>query len=148
VCPAETTRYAWRIVALDDSEQTREVEVEVLPASVIRHLVSQDAETTHYYDDLASNWEANGDASTWTFQLRTAVTMDDGRPFTADVVRETLDANRHAISSYDEVVVIDDFTVMVELTGPNPNLIPQIALVDFVVQPCPEAHDPECHPAY
>jgi cell division protein FtsB len=147
-CPEETTRYTWRIVALDDSEQAREIEIEVVPAVAVRHLASWSAQQAAYYPDLATSWEANGDGSVWTFELRTAVTMADGRPFTADIVQETLDANPGAITRFGALVILDDYTIMIELTGPNPGMIEQISEIDFDTLPCPGQFDPDCQPVW
>jgi peptide/nickel transport system substrate-binding protein len=41
--------------------------------------------------DLAERWETSKDGLTWTFHLKKGVTWHDGRPFTAEDVKFTLD---------------------------------------------------------
>ncbi len=43
---------------------------------------------------LASGWEATEDANSWTFTLRNNVKWHDGKPFTAEDVKFTIDALR------------------------------------------------------
>jgi peptide/nickel transport system substrate-binding protein len=68
---------------------------------------------------LATSWEANEDATEWTFHLREGVTFQDGEPFNADAVKATLDhyqAQEGAGCTWiwgavDEVEVVDEYTV-------------------------------------
>jgi peptide/nickel transport system substrate-binding protein len=68
---------------------------------------------------LATSWEANEDATEWTFHLREGVTFQDGEPFNADAVKATLDhyqAQEGAGCTWiwgavEEVEVVDEYTV-------------------------------------
>ncbi|MDX6740672.1 ABC transporter substrate-binding protein [Actinocorallia sp. A-T 12471] len=60
-------------------------------------LVAQDPATGEIGPWLAERWEANADATAFTFHLRDGVTFSDGTPLTADVVKANFDdiiANR------------------------------------------------------
>lgn len=72
---------------------------------------------------LATSWEPNADATSWTVKLRPNVTFHDGTAFNAEAVKRNLDnAVKAPVSSmalgglFKEVVVVDDLTVRVDLT--------------------------------
>ena len=93
---------------------------------------------------LATSWEANDDASVWTFHLRDGVSFTDGTPFDAEAVKFNFDrwnlrdhefnftdegkdftsftyvfGGYHGDSGYEieSVEVVDDLTVQFNLTG-------------------------------
>ena len=81
--------------------------------------------------DLATGWEANEDATVFTFKLRQGVTFHDGTPFTsADVVatfRAILDPEfgspaRAVLDMIESVESVDDHTVRFILNVPYADL--------------------------
>lgn len=80
--------------------------------------------------NVAESWEAAAD-NTWRFKLRKDVKFSDGTPLTGEDVKYSimriLDkqmASTHAsqLSTIKDVVVVDDHTVDVVTTGPDPQL--------------------------
>jgi peptide/nickel transport system substrate-binding protein len=76
---------------------------------------------------LATAWEPIGDGEGWRFTLREGVTFHDGSDFTADDVLfsyERANSEQSDVSSWfapvSDVVVVDDYTVDVMTTAPNP----------------------------
>lgn len=76
---------------------------------------------------LATSWETIGDGAGWRFKLREGVTFHDGSEFNADDVifsyRRASDENsdtRSWFAPVSEVVKVDDYTVDVVTTAPNP----------------------------
>ncbi|MEM6624315.1 MAG: ABC transporter substrate-binding protein [Pseudomonadota bacterium] len=78
--------------------------------------------------ELAESFEANDDATVWTFKLRQGVKWHDGSAFTADDVIYSM--NRHLgaesaskakvlVGDVKEWVKVDNFTVRAELSAPN-----------------------------
>ena len=68
--------------------------------------------------ELALSWEANEDATEWTFVLREGVTFHDGAAFNADAVKKTVEGVRDGdfptawiFGAIAEVEVVDDHTV-------------------------------------
>lgn len=89
--------------------------------------------------DLATEWTLKGD-TLWEFKLREGVTFHNGNPFTADDVvysfkrqgQETSDM-AFAISSIADVRKVDDYTIEIETSGPDPVLLlnmPNFYIVD------------------
>src|SRR5690625_6784937 len=50
---------------------------------------------------LATSWEANEDATVWTFQLREGVSFTDGTPFDAEAVKFNFDRWNHLDHEYN-----------------------------------------------
>ncbi|MDF1728720.1 MAG: ABC transporter substrate-binding protein [Sulfitobacter sp.] len=76
---------------------------------------------------LATAWEPIGDGAGWRFTLREGVTFHDGSPFdAADVLfsyeRASSEAadTRSWFAPVSEVRVVDDYTVEIMTTAPNP----------------------------
>ncbi|MBT8456137.1 MAG: ABC transporter substrate-binding protein [Alphaproteobacteria bacterium] len=76
---------------------------------------------------LATSWEPIGAGEGWRFTLREGVTFHDGSPFTAEDVLFSYERasseeadTRSWFSSVSEVVVVDDFTVDIMTSAPNP----------------------------
>ena len=81
--------------------------------------------------DLATSWEANEDASQFTFHLRQGVTFHDGSPFTSGDVVATFEAildpefgspARSVLDMVESVVAVDDHTVQFNLNAPYADL--------------------------
>lgn len=58
---------------------------------LVDSLTDQDPKTGQITPWLATEWQANADASAYTFTLRTGVTFSDGTPLTAEVVKQNFD---------------------------------------------------------
>jgi len=76
---------------------------------------------------LATAWEPLPDGAGWRFILREGVTFHDGADFTAEDVRFSYERAasedsdvRSWFAAVDDVVVVDDFTVDVLTTSPQP----------------------------
>ena len=73
---------------------------------------------------LATSWEANEDATEWTFQLREDVVFQDGTPFTSEAVKATMDHYKGQEGAgctwiwdaVEEVEILDDHTVKLLLS--------------------------------
>jgi peptide/nickel transport system substrate-binding protein len=76
---------------------------------------------------LATSWEANKDATEWTFKLREGVVFHNGDPFNAEAVKGALDNTMElgAGAAYiwdpvEEIKVVDDYTVKFKLSYAAP----------------------------
>lgn len=88
--------------------------------------------------DLATSWEANEDATVWTFKLRDGVTFHDGSTFEADDVvysiNRVLDPEsdspaRSAVQMITGVEALDDMTVQFTLNTPFADM--PLQLMDY-----------------
>jgi peptide/nickel transport system substrate-binding protein len=84
---------------------------------------------------LAVSWEIVN-PTTWEFKLRKGVTFHDGTPFTAEDVAFTVKrANgetsdfKNYIKSVVETKILDDYTIQLITSGPNPILADQLTYV-------------------
>jgi peptide/nickel transport system substrate-binding protein len=76
---------------------------------------------------LATEWEANEDATEWTFKLREGVTFQDGEPFNAEAVKYAIDKTMeigvgaaYIWDPVEEIEVVDDYTVKFHLSYAAP----------------------------
>jgi peptide/nickel transport system substrate-binding protein len=86
--------------------------------------------TGEYENWLAESWEYNADNTEITIKLREGIKWSDGEPYTADDVVFTLNMARDNAGSmvhladlpnyFKEAVKVDDLTLKVVLTAPNP----------------------------
>ena len=95
--------------------------------------------------DLAVDWNANEDATVWTFNLRDGVTFHDGSGFdAADVVyslNRVLDPDsdspaRSAVKMITNVQALDDMTVQITLDTPFADM--PLQLMDYRLRMIPE----------
>lgn len=87
---------------------------------------------------LATSW-TNPDNITWVFKLRKGVKFHNGDPFTAADVKFSIDQalkndwpNSFNLSTVKSVEVVDDFTVNIKTTSPDPVLLNRLVLA-FIV---------------
>ncbi|WMT88472.1 ABC transporter substrate-binding protein [Pelagibacterium sp. 26DY04] len=95
-------------------------------------LVRYDLETLEPVGDLAESWEVSEDGLTYTFTLRDNVLWHDGEPFNADDVVFTINEiwTNEEVPYYlannfrliEEATRVNDFTVEVSLSQPQPSL--------------------------
>ncbi|MFP4360415.1 MAG: ABC transporter substrate-binding protein [Alphaproteobacteria bacterium] len=89
--------------------------------------------------DLATEWERIDD-TTWRFTLREGVTFHNGNDFAANDVVYSFERQRQdssdmafALSSVESVEAIDDYTVEIKTSAPDPTLLlnmPNFYIVD------------------
>ena len=96
---------------------------------------------------LATSWRVIN-PTTWEFNLRQGVKFHDGTPFTADDVafsfaRAKMDSSdfKNVLTSVSEARVIDDHTVHIITTGPNPILPDQITTIFIMSKDWAEKHN-------
>lgn len=91
-----------------------------------------------FYPYLAESWEISDDFTTFTFNLRDDVTFHDGTPFNAEAVQINLDriiaqeacptakvAQGRLGPTYEETEIVDEHTVTVHFSEPNPTFLIQ-----------------------
>lgn len=92
---------------------------------------------------LATSWEHDTSENTWTFHLREGVTWHDGKPFTAEDVKFTIEAimdpkneseNAANFIDVEEIEIIDDETIVFELEDNN------VAFIDYMTIPILPRH--------
>jgi peptide/nickel transport system substrate-binding protein len=93
--------------------------------------------------ELATSWEPSADFKTWTFELRPGVKFHDGTPFNAQAVKFNYDRilrvpgqSGGAWTDYADantVEVVDDDTVVFNLTKPFPGLITDMLYIRYKI---------------
>lgn len=92
--------------------------------------------------DLAERWEVSKDGLTWTFHLRTGVTWHDGRPFTAEDVKFSLELYadpkvnsilRGNLEPVAGIEVVDPATVRVVTKQPYSSLVELLCYLTFML---------------
>ncbi len=91
---------------------------------------------------LATSWDVADDGLGWTFHLRTDARWSDGRPVTADQAVEGIERHRRqgsavvsALSAVRAVRALDEHTLCIELSRPEPALAAMLALAPFAPAP-------------
>ncbi|MGG7566273.1 ABC transporter substrate-binding protein [Rhodovulum sp. DZ06] len=110
-------------------------------------LVRRDADM-NLVPSLAESWEAAPDG--WTMKLRQGVKFHDGSDFTAEDVAFSITRAREGASDFKEqaenvaaVEIIDDYTVKLVTTGPNPILPNQLTSIFMMDKTWAEANGVE-----
>ncbi|AJQ97974.1 ABC transporter substrate-binding protein [Gynuella sunshinyii] len=122
-------------------------------------LVSWNPDWSAAIPGLATQWQANADATEYTFTLRKGAKWSDGTPFTSEDVRfaiEDMEGNSEFypspfrwLTANDELVkvtVIDDATFKLTYAAPNGFLIQRLAtgegvdLVNYPAHYCKQFH--------
>jgi len=124
-----------------DSADANDSNAIAVTKQIVERLVDLEPGSTTLVPGLATSWEANEDSTTWTFHLREGVLFQDGTPFNAEAVKFSLDrwndkANPYHFadqgkayvgwrnlfggflndgSALSEVIVVDDYTVTLQL---------------------------------
>lgn len=84
-------------------------------------------------NDLATGWEAAEDGLSYTFTIRDDVVFSDGSPLTAEDVVFSFNRFKNIkgngsflVDSVESVEVVDDYTMRINLTAPDPALISKL----------------------
>lgn len=106
--------------------------------NVVQGLTTRVSSDMSLQPSLATEWSSDGE-NTWTFILREGVTFSDGSDFNADDVVYTIDeildpANGSEqaagnISSVESATKVDDYTVEIVTSAPDPALPARLAIV-------------------
>ncbi|WP_347753751.1 ABC transporter substrate-binding protein [Agrococcus sp. ProA11] len=110
--------------------------------AVYDSLLRRTAEST-IEGNLATEYTYNDDLTQLTLELREDVVFSDETPFDANAVVVNIDARRagagsasEAAKTITEVVVVDDYTVQLNLAAPNPGLLSALATyLGFMASP-------------
>ena len=106
-------------------------------------LVTRDYEFG-YSPGLAESWDVSEDGLTWTFHLRKDVKFHDGKKFTAEDVKWTIDTIKDPdtaspfsgdLAAIKEVNIVDEHTVEMVLNYPFPNLLYNLSATASGIHP-------------
>ena len=106
-------------------------------------LVTRDYEFG-YRPGLAESWDVSDDGLTWTFHLRKDVKFHDGKKFTAEDVKWTIDTIKDPdtaspfsgdLAAIKEVNTINENTVEIVLNYPFPNLLYNLSATASGIHP-------------
>ena len=94
-------------------------------------LIEQDADQS-YHPHLATSWVESPDGMSWTFKLKEGVTFHDGTAFNAQSVADWIPDfagtdNDYLVAAVESVEVVDDLTVRLVMSRPEPNLLYNLA---------------------
>ena len=115
-----------------DPARTVETTSNMVNHSVYDSLVTFDGEDlTTPKPSLATGWTVSPDGKTYTFQLRRSVRFVSGNAMTSADVKWSFDRVRYVksnpafyLSSVEDILTPDPFTVVLKLKAPNPALLP------------------------
>jgi len=106
------------------------------------------AQTMALTPGLALDWGLTDDPTVWRFTLRPGVTFHDGAPFTADDVVFSFERALKPTSDMKDIIgtvikaeAIDDLTVDIHTSGPNPILPQQITDIFIMSRTWAEANN-------
>lgn len=139
-------------VCLDPAQATL-IASSVVARQVVDSLVEQDPDTGEFVPWLAESYEANDDATAFTFTLRDGVTFSDGAPLDAESVKTFFDGvialgpkalyGSAYLKGYTGTEVIDDSTVTVSFEAPNAQFLMGVSTTSLGIQsPASMAVDP------
>ncbi len=106
-------------------------------------LVTRDYEFG-YQPGLAQQWDVSDDGKTWIFHLRKDVKFHDGKEFTAEDVKWTIDTIKDPdtaspfsgdLDAIKEVNIVDKHTVEMVLNYPFPNLLYNLSATASGIHP-------------
>lgn len=94
-------------------------------------LIEQDADQS-YHPHLATSWVESPDGMSWTFTLKDGVTFHDGTAFNAQSVADWIPDfaetdNAYLVAAVESVEVVDNLTVRLVMSRPEPNLLYNLA---------------------
>lgn len=80
--------------------------------------------------NLAEKWDVSEDGLQWFFALKDRE-MSDGTPYTADIIVPFLNEEGGRIKGYAGSEPIDDYTIVLQLETPNPELLREVAEIEL-----------------
>ncbi len=94
---------------------------------IFDRMVSQAADLS-YHPWLAESWEEAADGLSWTFHLKPGVSFHNGEPFNAATIGPWLEQfkgseNAYMAEAIASVEVVDDLTVKLVMSRPEPNML-------------------------
>ena len=89
---------------------------------------------------LAESWKTSKDAKTWTFTLKKGIKFHNGEPFNAEAVKFSLERHLKGtvgpkIKVIDSIEVKDEYTVVLHLKQPYPELLLTLASFECTMIP-------------
>ncbi|WP_313555010.1 ABC transporter substrate-binding protein [Miniimonas arenae] len=112
-----------------DPQQVGNNDAIAVARQTVASLTAQDPETGEIVPWLATSWESNEDASSFTFTLRDDATYADGTPIDAESVKTNFDAivalgakaslGSQYLAGYEGTTVVDEHTVTVDFAAPS-----------------------------
>lgn len=105
-----------------------------------------DSTQTRLIPDLATSLPEQPDETTYVFTLEKGVTFHDGRPFTSEDVKATLEwiknppegkpsPRANVLAAVSSIETPDDGTVTLKLSRPNPSILANLATHYFAIGP-------------
>lgn len=119
---------------VDDGESSKVI------VNVYEGLLSYAKDSTEVEPCLAESWEISEDGLSYTFKLRQGVKFHDGTDFNADAVKFNIDRQLPPLRQEDmpyasfvfadvnDVVVVDEYTVQINLTKKNTAFLANLAM--------------------
>ncbi|MBI4295541.1 MAG: ABC transporter substrate-binding protein [Chloroflexi bacterium] len=93
--------------------------------------------------ELATSWDITADGKSIIFHLRKGVKFHDGTAFSAEAVRYALKngppAAATTMAKVSSIDIVDDYTLRLNLTQFDANLLPQLAYTSVGMVPSPTA---------
>jgi hypothetical protein len=81
--------------------------------------------------NVALKWESAEDGLQWFIALDPDRQMANGVPYTADIIAAILNEEGGQIKGYGGAEPVDDFTVVLYLESPNPDLLRELAQIEL-----------------
>lgn len=119
---------------VDDGESSKVI------VNVYEGLLAYEKDSTEVVPCLAESWEISEDGLSYTFKLRQGVKFHDGTDFNADAVKFNIDRQLPPLRQEDmpyasfvfadvkDVVVVDEYTVTINLTKKNTAFLANLAM--------------------
>ena len=119
---------------VDDGESSKII------VNLYEGLLEYADDSTKVEPSLAESWTISDDGLVYTFKLREGVKFHDGTDFNAEAVKFNIDRQLPPLVTEDmgyagfvfgsvkDVVVVDDYTVTVNLTAPNTAFLANLAM--------------------
>jgi peptide/nickel transport system substrate-binding protein len=130
-------------VCLDPAQATL-IASSVVARQIVDSLIEQDPETGEFVPWLADSFEANDDATAFTFVLRDGVTFSDGTAVDATAVKTFFDGvvalgpkalyGSAYLKGYTGTDVVDDSTVTVNFSAPNAQFLMGVSTTSLGLQ--------------
>ncbi|MDY0339781.1 MAG: ABC transporter substrate-binding protein [Coriobacteriia bacterium] len=119
---------------VDDGESSKII------VNIYENLLKYNDDSTEVEPSLAESWDISEDGLSYTFKLREGVKFHDGTDFDAEAVKFNIDRQLPPLvteemgyagfvfGSVKDVVVVDEYTVQINLTAPNTAFLANLAM--------------------